>query len=114
MTRRKSNVLILMTALLIIGVRGVCAEHFSERASIDKSDTHVQLTTAMIKSTSVNVMRERIGTGFNFRVKRYVTQNPSQNDLQTKLSFTGFTGLDRIYRLNPVTLGHPYKYFRKE
>ncbi|HJY28083.1 MAG TPA: hypothetical protein VJ306_08665 [Pyrinomonadaceae bacterium] len=66
MKRKRCSVLILATALLIIGMRSVCAAEYSEHLSIDKSDTQkcndVQVAISIDKSTQ---------TRFVFRVKRY-------------------------------------------
>ena len=66
MRRQRCSVLILATALLIIGMRGVCAAQYSEHASIDKSDAQkcndVQVVISIDKSMQ---------TRFVFRVKRY-------------------------------------------
>jgi hypothetical protein len=66
MRHKRCGVLILATALLIIGMRGVCTAHYSEHLSIDKSDTQklneVQMVITIDKS---------IQTRFVFRVKRY-------------------------------------------
>jgi len=66
MKRKRCGVLILATALLIIGMRGICAAEYSEHLSNDKSDMQkcndVQVTISIDKS---------IQTRFVFRVKRY-------------------------------------------
>ena len=66
MKRKRCGVLILATALLIIGMRGVCAAHYSEHLSIDKSNAQklneIQVAISIDKS---------IQTRFVFRVKRY-------------------------------------------
>jgi len=66
MKRKRCSVLILATALLIIGMRGVCAAQYSEHLSNDKSDRQkcndVQVAITIDKS---------IQTRFVFRVKRY-------------------------------------------
>ena len=73
MRHKRCGVLILATALLIIGMRGVCMAHYSEHLSIDKSDTQklneVQVAISIDKS---------IQTKFVFRVKRYFYVPPQQ------------------------------------
>jgi len=68
MKRKRCSVLILATALLIIGMRGVCAAHYSEHVSIDHDQ---QSGSLQLDRTGSHVMHERIRTNFNFRVKRF-------------------------------------------
>ena len=76
MNRRRHSVLILVTALLIIGMRGVCAAQFSQHASVDKADT--QEWNDVQASHPVN---ERIRGGFVFRVKRYIYVAPAAREV---------------------------------
>ena len=93
MSHRGPRVIMLAVALLIIGMRGLCAAQFSERPAIKKSDTQewndVQLAIPFSKSTALLVIDtllfeqnvseavdERIGGRFNFRVKRCVYLSP--------------------------------------
>jgi hypothetical protein len=80
MKRKRCGVLILTTALLIIGMRGVCAAHYSEHLSIDKSDTQkcngIQVVISIDKSMQ---------TRFVFRVKRYFYVPPKQSHTSTEL-----------------------------
>ena len=69
MKHKRYSALILATALLIIGMRGVCAAQFSQH--IEKSDTQERSLTIPI-STSIDLMDKPIRGGFIFRVKRYV------------------------------------------
>jgi len=77
--------MILATALIIIGTRGLSMAQFSQRASIQKSDTQewndVQLAIPINKSTDLllfGMLRfERVGGGFTFRVKKYVYVSPT-------------------------------------
>ena len=74
MKRKRCSVLILTTALLIIGMRGVCAAHYSEHLSIDKSDTQ-ELNEVQMAITIDKSMQTR----FVFRVKRYFYIPPKQS-----------------------------------
>jgi hypothetical protein len=76
MNRKRYSVVIFVTALLIIGVRGVCAAQYSEHASIEISDTQewndVQLTSPIDRSTDFSqLIDKRMIVGFTFRVKKY-------------------------------------------
>ena len=93
MNHRRYRVIMLAAALLIIGMRGLCAAQFSQRAAIKKSDTpewnDVQLAIPFSKSTDLlmfgtlrfgqnvgQTIDERIGGRFMFRVKRYAYLSP--------------------------------------
>jgi hypothetical protein len=75
-------------------MRGLCMAQFSQRASIQKSDTQewndVQLAIPINKSTDLllfgtlrfgrdvsHLVDERVGGGFTFRVKKYVYVSPT-------------------------------------
>ncbi len=72
MNHKRYRVMILATALIIIGTRGLSMAQFSQRASIQKSDTQewndVQLAIPINKSTDLllfGMLRfERVGGGF--------------------------------------------------
>jgi hypothetical protein len=63
MKHKRCSALILATALMIIGMRGVCMAEFSYHLSSGKADTR-----------SVKVGRG----GFNCRVKRYIYRRIAQ------------------------------------
>jgi hypothetical protein len=69
MNHKRYSALILAMALLIIGMRGVCAAQFSQH--VEESDTQERSLTIPI-STSIELVDEPIRGGFIFRVKRYV------------------------------------------
>jgi hypothetical protein len=85
MKHRRYSALILATALLIIGMRGVCAAQFSQH--VEKSDPHERSLTIPI-STSIDLADKPIRGGFIFRVKRYVATSSSQGALHLKARFT--------------------------
>jgi len=96
MNHKKYRVIILATALIIIGMRGLCAAQFSQSASIQKSDTwesnDIQPTIPINKSTCTlrlgrNVSRqgEHIHAGFTFRVRKYVYVSPAYQYLGIQL-----------------------------
>lgn len=89
MKRRKCSILILVTALLIIGMREVCMAQYSQHVSIGTSVTQesnktplaiqidessaLQLFSALRFSGGVShPVEERIRGGFVFRVKRFL------------------------------------------
>ena len=101
MSHRNYRVVILAVALLIIGTRGLCAAQFSQRASVRKSDTQewndVQLAIPLNQSTDLLVLgtlrlgqhvtspaEERIGGGFNCRIKKYVYLSPTYEYVRTQ------------------------------
>jgi hypothetical protein len=69
MKHKTYSALILATALLIIGMRGVCAAQFSQL--VEKSHMQERSWTIPI-STSIDLADKPIRGGFIFRVKRYV------------------------------------------
>lgn len=69
MKHKRYSALILAMALLIIGMRGVCAAQFSQH--VEKADTHECSLTIPI-STSIDLADKPIRSGFVFRVKRFV------------------------------------------
>jgi hypothetical protein len=69
MKHQRYSALILAMALLIIGMRGVCAAQFSQH--VEKSDTQECSLTIPI-STSIDLADKPIRSGFIFRVKRFV------------------------------------------
>jgi hypothetical protein len=69
MKHKTYSALILATALLIIGMRGVCAAQFSQH--VEKSHMQERSWTIPI-STSIDLADKPIRGGFIFRVKRYV------------------------------------------
>ena len=101
MIHQRYRLLILAAALLIIGMRGLCAAQFSQRPAVQKSDTQewndVQLAIPLNKTVDLLVLGtlrfgqhvtqpvdERIGGGFNFRVKKYVYFSPTYQYLWTQ------------------------------
>lgn len=101
MSHRKYRVVILAVALLIIGNRGLCAAQFSQRPSVRKSDMQewndVQIASPLRKSADLLVLgtlrlgqnitspaEERIGGGFNFRVKKYFYLTPTYEYVRTQ------------------------------
>ena len=81
MKHKRYSALILATALLIIGMRGVCAAQFSQH--VEKSDTQ-ELNLTIPVDTSIDLVSEPIRGRFIFRVKRYV-RTRSLNHLQKNL-----------------------------
>jgi hypothetical protein len=71
MKHKRYSVLILSTALLIIGMRGVCAAQFSQH--VEKKNSH---ECSLTINTPINLMDKGTRAGFNFRVKRYVVKSP--------------------------------------
>ena len=71
MKYKRYSALILSMALLIIGMRGVCAAQFSQH--IEKSDTH---ECSLTINTPINLADKGTRAGFNFRVKRYLVKSP--------------------------------------
>jgi hypothetical protein len=69
MKHKTYSALILATALLIIGMRGVCAAQFSQH--VEKSHMQERSWTIPI-STSIDLADKPIRGAFIFRVKRYV------------------------------------------
>ena len=69
MNRKRYSALILATALLIIGMRGLCAAQFSQH--VENSDRQEWSLTIPI-NTSIDLADKPIRGGFIFRVKRYV------------------------------------------
>ena len=86
--------MIVAVALLVIGMRGLCAAQFSQRPAIKKADTQewndVQLAIPVSKSIDLLVLgtlrfgqnvsqaaEERIGGGFNARIKKYIYISPT-------------------------------------
>jgi len=69
MKHKRYSALILAMALLIIGMRGVCAAQFSQH--VEKSHMQERSVTMPI-STSIDLADKPIRGGFIFRVKRYV------------------------------------------
>lgn len=69
MKHKRYSAFILATALLIIGMRGVCAAQFSQH--VEKSETQGWNLTIPI-NPSIDLVNEPIRGGFIFRVKRYV------------------------------------------
>ena len=101
MSHRNYRVVILAVALLIIGNRGLCAAQFSQRPSARKADTQewndVQVAIPLSKSADLLVLgtlrlgqnvtspaEERIGGGFNFRIKKYVYLTPTYEYVRTQ------------------------------
>src|SRR5258705_8479128 len=94
MNHKRYSFVILATALIIIGMRGLCMAQFSQRVSIQNPDTQewndVQLAIPINKSTDLllfgtlrfgrdvsHLVDERVGGGFTFRVKKYVYVSPT-------------------------------------
>jgi len=101
MSQRHYRVVILAVALLIIGNRALCAAQFSQRPAVRKSDTQewndVQLAIPLSKSADLLVLgtlrfgqnvtspaEERIGGGFNCRIKKYVYLTPTYEYVRTQ------------------------------
>jgi hypothetical protein len=77
MNRKRYSAFILATALLIIGMRGVCMAQYSEHVSIEKPASQecndVQLSSPINTSTDFSqLVDKRMIVGFTFRVKKYV------------------------------------------
>ena len=69
MKNKRYSALVLATALMIIGMRGVCAAQFSQH--VERSETQKWSLTIPI-NPSIDLANEPIRGGFIFRVKRYV------------------------------------------
>jgi hypothetical protein len=75
MKRKRCSVLILATALLIIGMRGVCTAHYAEHVSDTQKCNEIQMVISIDKSMQ---------TRFVFRVKRYFYVPPKQSHICAK------------------------------
>src|SRR5262249_2532399 len=106
MKNKRCSVLILVTALVIIGMRGVCMAQYSQHISIDRSETQEwndvevaipinksidsPLTGSLRLSRNVShLVDEPVRTGFTFRVKRYFYVAPK--------AFHRITGLRNLH-----------------
>lgn len=69
MKPKRYSALILALALLIIGMRGVCAAQFSQH--VEKSVTQERSLTIPLDA-SIDLADKPIRSGFIFRVKRFV------------------------------------------
>jgi hypothetical protein len=85
MSGKRCRLAILALALIIIGMRGLCAAQFSQRASIQKSDAQERLSgTLQFGRTVRHLVDERIESKFVFRVKRYVYVPPAYQSIRTQ------------------------------
>jgi hypothetical protein len=98
MKHKKYSALILATALLIIGMRGVCAAQFSQH--VEKSKPHQGSLTTPI-NTSINFVDKSTRAGFNFRVKRYLVNSPSHGALNVKTTSHRICRIRQDLQVNP-------------
>jgi hypothetical protein len=93
MNGKRCRLAILALALIIIGMRGLCAAQFSQRASMQKSDAQEgnNVQARINKSTGLrfgpnvsHLVDERIEGRFVFRVKRYVYVSPAYQSIRTQ------------------------------
>src|SRR5262245_9181523 len=90
MKSKRFRVLILVTALLIIGTRGVCMAQFAERDEIQKAETVISKSKNLPATRTTQLCQavrdtwdQRNVSKFVFRVKRFVLTAPRYQRLWT-------------------------------
>src|SRR5215470_12087614 len=83
MNRKKFSLVIVLTALILIGARGVCMAQFSIRAALQKSEALVSKSTNLPATHTVQLRHEPENTWdqrnvakFVFRVKKFALAVP--------------------------------------
>lgn len=90
MNGKKFSLVIVLTALILIGTRGVCMAQFSLKAALQKSEALVSKSTNLPATHTVqlrhepeNMWDQRNVAKFVFRVKRFVLAVPVYQRIRT-------------------------------